>query len=181
MTKKSAGKLAGNNEPQNPIENETVTTVARTRGRQKGVSTGQTQKVYIEIIPNKLRIDISDGINKTVQEFVTRTRMNDSKPEDEIHYKQGDTYTDWSNVDKCFWSTYKQAFNRIHDILTDEDAKTSAKNRTDKEIYISMSELKNSFDKKLKWLDEMFKSDFVDDEVVSKPKYVKKIEDKGKK
>lgn len=81
------------------------------RGRKAGT---ERPKAYIYIDDN-YRIDISDGMNKTVQKLITRERMNDSKPEDEVQYKKGDKYTDWE--DNGHFSSYLAAFDKIHDLM----------------------------------------------------------------
>jgi hypothetical protein len=168
MTKKNAGKLAGNNQPQNPSET-TVVDKKSNRGRPEGY---ERPEVIIKI-NETYRIDLSDGMNKTVQKLITRKRSEDGNSKDGlITWKKNEEYTDWES--NGFYITYKGAFDKIHNLMLEDSIK-------DKGGIVTVKEFIDIYKEKLKWLDEMFKSDFVDDEIVSKPKYVKKIEEKGKK
>jgi hypothetical protein len=153
MKKKNAGNIAGNNEPQNPSETIQVDNVSNKggrKGRPKGMSVGERQKSYIEINPN-YRIDISDGLNYTVQKYVTRTRIADGQSEDgSVNWKQGDTYTEWSNADAPFCSSARNAFRRLLDIMVIDKCKEKEK--------VSVEEFIKIYKDTDKWLNKKFEN-----------------------
>lgn len=168
MKNKNAGKVAGNNEPQTPSKTTQVDKKSNRRGRPEGYE----RPDILVIINDTYRINLSDGMNKTVQKLITRERMEDSKPESEIQYKKGDKYTDWEN--NGYFGSYINAFAKLYDLMVEDGIK-------DKGGIVSVKELIEIHKEKMNYLNKMFENDFKDDEVVSKPKYVKKVEEKGKK
>jgi phage-related protein len=99
------------------------TTEPKKRGRQPGVSLGERQKGYIQI-SDTMRIDISDGLNHTVQKYTIKTRMNDGESEDGTEkWKAGDTYEEWTNTAKCYCSSFKSALKRIFDLMLEDGVK----------------------------------------------------------
>jgi hypothetical protein len=148
------------------IENVNTGTVSKKRGRQAGY---ERPKVYIQI-NDIYRIDLSDGTNKTIQKFVTRERLEDHL---EGLWKAGDKYSDWVDCDAAHCSSYKHCFDRLHDLMVEDKIKETG--------TVTTAQFYDIYKEKLNWLKEAFTSDFKDDEVASKPKYVKKIEEKKRK
>jgi hypothetical protein len=92
------------------------TTEPKKRGRQAGVLLGERQKFYIQIDDN-FRLDLSDGMNKVIQKFTNRTRANDGQDEEGNSWKAGEIYTEWANTNNCYPSTFKGAFDTIHELM----------------------------------------------------------------
>lgn len=167
MRTKNAGKIAGNNKTSNPSETTTVDKKSN-RGRKAGTSIGERPKAYIEI-DDIYRIDISDNLNFTVQKFFTRTRINDSKPESEVQYKEGDTYTEWGDVDAPHHSEEVNAFKHIARLMNNDKVKSKGKVVVDE--YLQMCKDTD------KYLRGKFESYFDSKEAVEKQSKLKQIKE----
>jgi phage-related protein len=98
-----------------------VTSEPKKRGRQAGISI-ERPKGYIQI--NDLyRINISDGLNHTVEKYTTKTRMNDGEDEEGNKWSAGDTYSEWTNTSKCFCSCFKTALKRVFECMMEDGVK----------------------------------------------------------
>lgn len=148
-----------------PIENETITKVKGNRGRQEGY---KVPEVIIQI-DDTYRINLSDGKNKTVQKFT----IKENDVEEDLDSEEDEDNGGWKF--KGHYGTFKGAFDKLHSLMLDDGIRSKAKNNGG---VITVKEFYEIHKTKLKWLQDVFKSDFEDNEVVSRPKYVKKIEEK---
>lgn len=87
-----------------------VETKAR-RGRPKGMVNVEVPKAYINVT-DKYRIDISDGKNFTVQEYLERTRCEDTDK-----WKAGDKYFEWADTYGAYHSEEIFAFKHIAKLM----------------------------------------------------------------
>jgi len=156
-----------NNKPQNPTEIKKVDKKSN-RGRKKGVSVGERQEILI-IINDTYRINLSDGKNKTLQKLVTKAN---ELTEEDIIDSEDEEGSDWKF--RGHWSTFKAAFDKLFDLMVEDKIK-------DKGGIVTVKEFIDIYKETVVWLKEVFTNDFKDDVVVSKPKYVKKVEDKKEK
>jgi hypothetical protein len=137
----------------------------KTRGRQKGVSVGERQKSYI-YITEEIRIDISDGLNKTVQKYTTKNRGNDGQSEDGTEkWNAGDTYQEWSNVDRCYCSSFKSAFDRVLDLMVEDGVKV--RERVSVEEFLKLYKEKNDL------LSKIFNTMFDEEQNIKDKKKIK--------
>jgi hypothetical protein len=140
------------------------TTEPKKRGRQAGVPLGERQKAYI-YIDNTYRLDLSDGMNKTIQKFTTKTRANDGQDEEGNFWKAGDSYTEWSNTNNCYPSTFKGAFDTIHELMVLDGLK-------EKEITF-VNEFMKIYKEKYDYLVKKFESMFDEEQNLKDKKKVK--------
>ncbi|MDD4779112.1 MAG: hypothetical protein PHT02_00715 [Tissierellia bacterium] len=163
--KKGKENLENNEDDVNLIKNETATKVKGNRGRKKGDKTGERQEILI-LIGDTYRINLSDGKNKILQKLITST--SELTEEDLLESENGEV-SDWKF--RGYWSTFKAAFCKLYDLMLEDKIKDKGGIVTVKEFIDIAKETET-------WLKEIFKNDFVDDGIVSKPKHVKKVEEK---
>jgi hypothetical protein len=142
-----------------------TTTESKKRGRQPGIILGEKQKSYV-YIDNQYRLDLSDNLNKTIQKFTTRIRANDGQSEDGLTtWKAGDSYSEWTNTNNCYPSTFKGAFDTIHELMVLDGVK-------EKEITF-VNEFMKIYKEKYDYLVKKFESMFDEEQNLRDKKKIK--------
>ena len=119
------------------------------KGRKPGIKLKEKEKIYIQI-SDLYRINISDGMNKSIEKYVTKIKMNDDP---DGKWKAGEEYSDWEDI-KCYCSTYKYAFDRLHDMMIAD--------KVGKKGTVTLKEFYNIYEEKLKYLSDTFDTRFKD-------------------
>lgn len=113
------------------------------KGRKPGVKK-MKENAFIDVIPNKFRIDISDEKNYIVQEYKYKTIVED---DEEKNVQQ------WMDVDAPFHSNVYNAFKKIRNLLIINKIKSKGKITIDEflQLYKDNDEkLFNLFSSKFK-------------------------------
>ena len=123
------------------------------KGRTAGIKLEKNEAIIY--IDKMYRFNLSDGRNIAIEKFLTKTRMNDGEDENGNKWHKNDKYTEWTDIN-CYHKigNYKRAFAELHDMMVLDGIK--------EKDTVTTKEFNEIYQKKLDWLEKLFKSDFTD-------------------